>query len=243
MREVPGVSLHWPGNYTKAELLAEPGQKLIDSFRYFHKVVRGWRDIGYHYVIHRDAQGEWRDYDGRLDIYHGAHSGTTYGNKFIGINLAYGTDETPEPEALEVLAQLISDLSKKYGFEINRDTVKSHRDFVPTECSGDPLYNMIDDIIELSRSKKSNKVPEPITNDVINQEPEDQVFPITAILDGKKIPALLVNSQTYIYAGHIGKASWDGEQRQTTISTKGARLLQWMKDHGFDDILEDFERA
>ena len=211
MRHIPGVSLHWPAE-TKAQLLRYSGSEKVALWRDAHVNVNGWRDIGYHYIIARDRYGNWKEYGGRSDALPGAHSGTNWGNRHLGIMVAYGMDETLPDSALNVLAQLIADLSKKYGFKINSTTVKGHRDFIATQCPGDSLYGRLPGIIKVANKLKSNKAPVPMEPE--REAPEDQLFPakLKIIRNGQtiEVDAMLVNSQLFVHAPKLGPTQWDG---------------------------------
>lgn len=212
-RHIPGVSLHWPGE-TRVQILANPGQKIVDRWRAAH-LANGWRDIGYHYILNRDSSGKWTVYDGRNDALPGAHSGTNAGNEFLGINVAYGMDEKLPAEAVEVLAQLIAELSKAYGFPINRATVRGHREFIPTQCPGDPLYSVLNQVVQRANQLRTGKAAEPV-----KQKPskaEEQVRPVRVVYQGKELDGVLINSQAFVSVYELGKPKWDAQTRTVTI--------------------------
>lgn len=212
MRHIPGVSLHWPAE-TKAQLLAAHGQQKVDQWRSVHTKINGWSDIGYHYIVHRDHNGIPQVYEGRPDSRRGAHSGTNTGNSFLGINVAYGMNETVPDAMFMLTAQLIADLSKTYGFAINRSTIKGHRDFLPTQCPGVPLYSRINELIELANKLKSGKTP--VRQKPPAPEPEEQIFKAKVkFKDGTELDAVLINSQTFVHVSELGEIEkWDGDTR------------------------------
>lgn len=223
MRHIPGVSLHWPGE-DKADILSSPGQKIVDRWRYTHVHERGWLDIGYHYIVHRNAEGNAEVYDGRPDSLPGAHSGTNWGNQFLGINVAYGMDESVPEDIFDELAQLIADLSKEYGFDINRSTVKGHRNFLATECPGASLVHRFDELIALARQKKSGKQPV-ATEPPPEPKPEEQLHPARLKIelpDGtvQTVDAVLINSQLFVHVPKLGPTSWDGSTKTGTLNLK-----------------------
>lgn len=202
MRHIPGVVFHWPGS-NKADLIHKPGQALVDHFRYIHTQRNKWSDIGYHYVIHRNAHGIWGVYDGRPDVRTGAHSGTNWGNQHIGINIAYGMDEKLPIEAVRVAAQLVADLAKKYGFGINSKTVLGHRQIIPTQCPGDNLQNALPEIVKQAISGVSKAKSVPVQQPDIVQQDEN-LTKIKLMLNGKPAEGLRVNNQAFI---HVAKLS------------------------------------
>ncbi|MEJ5201898.1 MAG: peptidoglycan recognition family protein [Anaerolineales bacterium] len=211
-RYIPGVSLHWPAE-NRAQILASPGQRIVDRWRAAHK-AQGWRDIGYHYVVHRDQAGQWHVYPGRPDSLPGAHSGTNAGNKYLGINVAYGMDEGLPAEAFQRLARLIAELSDKYGFPINRHTVKGHREFLPTSCPGNPLFNRLDELVRTATAlKKGCKLPEQPPAD----QEEEQIVPVKVVFKGKPLDGVLINSQAFVSVYELGKPEWNPQTRTVTL--------------------------
>ncbi len=212
-RHIPGVSLHWPAE-NKAQILANAGPRIVERWRAAHK-ANGWRDIGYHYIVHRNEKGQWQTYDGRSDSIPGAHSGTNAGNEFLGINVAYGMDEKLPEQAFEVLAQLIADLSKAYGFPINRSTVRGHREFIPTQCPGEPLFNRLNDLCQLANRLRAGapvpQAPKPAPL------PDEQIRPVRIVKDGKELNGVLINSQAFVSVYELGKPRWDAQTRTVTI--------------------------
>ena len=117
-----------------------PSQDIgVKEIRQWHQ-DRGWRDVGYHWVIRRNGTLE----EGRPENQNGAHvrghnSGT------IGICWVGGLDEasgpnagvwnaTPAQEA--TMVQLIRDIQKRHP---KAKRVIGHKDLVPTECPGLPV--------------------------------------------------------------------------------------------------------
>ncbi|PIQ23672.1 hypothetical protein COW36_06610 [bacterium (Candidatus Blackallbacteria) CG17_big_fil_post_rev_8_21_14_2_50_48_46] len=214
-RHIPGVSLHWPGE-TRAQILASPGDSIVKRWRAAHMGAPNyWRDIGYHYVLNRDAQGEWAVYDGRPDYLAGAHSGTNAGNEYLGINVAYAMDEQLPGEAVEALAKLIAELSKTYGFPINRATVRGHREFIPTQCPGDALYSMLNQIVQRANQLRTGPADEPLKPEPSKEE--EQIHPIRIIKDGKELRGVLINSQAFVSVYELGKPKWDSATRTVII--------------------------
>jgi len=212
-RAIPGVSLHWPAE-NKAQILADPGQEIVDRWRKDH-LARGWLDIGYHYILNRDSSGKWQVYDGRNDALPGAHSGTNEGNQYLGINVAYGMDEKLPGEAVEALAGLIAELSKTYGFPINRATVRGHREFIPNKCPGDPLYSVLNQVVQRANQLRTGKAAEPVKPEP--SKAEEQIAPIRIVKDGKELQGLLINSQAFVSVYELGKPRWDAKTRTVFI--------------------------
>jgi len=212
-RHIPGVSLHWPAE-TKAQILADPGQEIVNRWRAAH-LAQGWRDIGYHYILNRDSSGKWQVYDGRNNALPGAHSGTNEGNQYLGINVAYGMDEKLPGEAVEALAKLIAELSRTYGFVINRATVRGHREFIPTQCPGNPLYSVLNEVVQRANQLRKGPAAEPVKPEP--SKAEEQIRPVRIVKDGKELQGLLINSQAFVSVYELGKPEWDAKNRTVTI--------------------------
>lgn len=105
----------------------------IQNIRRFHTNVRGWRDIGYHFVIGR-LGSTYEAKAGRPLYMSGAH---TRGKNSDSIGVAFVGNfhlEYPDKEQIEVGAQLIAGLSHSIG--IDPLAIYPHRDFSATACPG-----------------------------------------------------------------------------------------------------------
>ncbi|MBW2052936.1 MAG: N-acetylmuramoyl-L-alanine amidase [Deltaproteobacteria bacterium] len=107
-----------------------------EGIRSYHKDVRGWRDIGYHYGIERVDQRPIIKY-GRLSFENGAHAPGS-NSKSLGVCVVGNfSDRPPENETLLVLMDLIWSLTLAFHIPANR--VFGHREIMPagyTECPG-----------------------------------------------------------------------------------------------------------
>jgi N-acetyl-anhydromuramyl-L-alanine amidase AmpD len=119
-----------------------PSQKLTaSSIRMMH-LNKGWRDIGYQYVIRRDGATE----KGRPDDVIGAHV-KGHNNHNLGICLVGGVDKNDRPEQnytdiqYHALYALIMDLCKRYN--IPYQEVYGHRDWFP-DSNGDGIVDSRD---------------------------------------------------------------------------------------------------
>ena len=112
----------------------------------YHMDVKGWCDIGYHYLMSRDGE-LW---EGRRDTLLGAHAGgNNTGN--IGISVMGTHDSTPLTETqLNSIARLVRGLSDQKHIVIDRGRIKGHREYNPTSCPGNALFGQIDRILELA---------------------------------------------------------------------------------------------
>jgi len=109
--------------------------------------VKGWCDIGYHYLISRDG----RIWEGRPVRLLGSHSGgANTGND--GIAMMGSHDTTPITETqIDSLAILIRSVADAYGIGIDRSIIKGHRQYKSTSCPGDKLMAQLDGIVERAR--------------------------------------------------------------------------------------------
>ncbi len=98
-------------------------QARLRSIQRYHMDVRGWCDIGYHYLMSRDG----RLWEGRPANLNGAHTGgANRGN--LGIAVIGSHDSTPITAAQKTaLAGLIAKLANRNNISINRTNIKGHR--------------------------------------------------------------------------------------------------------------------
>lgn len=110
----------------------------IDDIRRWHTLPvgrggRGWKDIGYHYVIHLDGSV----HAGRPETMIGAHcigqNSRSLGICYIGGLAADGKTpkDTRTPSQKAALLTLIADIRRRH---CNRMRVYGHRDFAPKAC-------------------------------------------------------------------------------------------------------------
>jgi len=121
MRKIKKIIIH---------CTATPGDVSIDTVREWHVNERGWRDVGYHFLVRTDGTVE----EGRPIEQSGAH---TKGHNWDSIGVAYagGTGKNGEwldtrtDEQKDVLVDLLCQLKDTYG-----GTIYGHRDFSKKEC-------------------------------------------------------------------------------------------------------------
>ncbi len=123
---------------------AGPKGQTVDQIREEHQ-ARGWKDIGYHYVIARSAQDNYaRGYlqHGRPDTEAGAHAGVNKWNKCaIGVvTVGYFhpgsmlSEHMPDTLREDIICALCH-LCRKY--RIPAANILRHRDVRKTACPGD----------------------------------------------------------------------------------------------------------
>ncbi|RMH39677.1 MAG: hypothetical protein D6689_15865 [Deltaproteobacteria bacterium] len=143
------MAIHHTETPTDDSLSPEARLRNIQSY---HMNVRGWCDIGYHYLMSRDG----RLWQGRPDHLLGAHAGgANTGN--IGIAAMGSHDATPITDRqVDSLAALVAALAREHGVPIDRSRIKGHRQYKSTSCPGNALYAQLDDIVARAASGDSN---------------------------------------------------------------------------------------
>lgn len=114
---------------------------------------KGYDDMSYHYIIAKDASGNWRVFEGRPRNVEGAHGGPGSNSDSLGIAIAgcYRTGdatatspcptdaERPPPEAVRLLTNLVAKLKKEELGPDGKPSIKEvvghgqHR-FAQTKC-------------------------------------------------------------------------------------------------------------
>lgn len=118
---------------------ATPEGRHIDvaTLRKWHVKDRGWKDIGYHYVIYLDGSV----HEGRPVALSGAHT-TGHNSDSIGVVYVGGTDKDLKAkdtlnEAQEVaLVNLIHALRDRFG----KLTIHGHNEFANKACPSFKVY-------------------------------------------------------------------------------------------------------
>ena len=121
MREIKTIVIHHSGN-------ADTPEKI----RNLHINIKGWEDIGYHFMIDREG----KLLRGRNLETVGAHV-YGYNEDSIGVCLLGNLDkENAKEKQLEMLRRLIGMLCKE--FDLNNKNIRLHRDFpnVTKSCPG-----------------------------------------------------------------------------------------------------------
>jgi hypothetical protein len=109
----------------------------------YHIDVRGWCDIGYHFLVGRDGNV----YQGRRENTLGAHvANANSGN--VGVSFIGSFMDAPPSAAMEAAAaRIIGAVARTYGITLSRNSVKGHRERGQTDCPGDALYARLAAII------------------------------------------------------------------------------------------------
>ena len=131
----------------------------------YHIDVRGWCDIGYHFLVGNDGN----IYQGRRETIVGAHvSGANTNN--VGISFMGSYQNAPPSAAMmAAAANLLSELSRAYGITLDRTRVKTHREQGSTDCPGNALQARINDLLQ----NANNDTPPPAPADPVEQPADD----------------------------------------------------------------------
>ncbi len=237
-----GNRMIWPYEYmkgaTKIFIHHSAGRMLdcskdegLDAFRSiyrYHTVSRGWGDIGYHYVVD-PCTGTV--YEGRAggDGVKGAHVGA-YNTGSIGLMLMGNySEEIPSEIAIDALGELAAFVSEKYNIDPTgesmfrgeeRENLLGHRDVNTTNCPGNNLYDVLDDIRRIA--KREFKKPADYYGDdseVITQSAPDvsefqskqyNAYPFSANANDLFLPAGESISVNVAFK-NIGKKAWNSK--------------------------------
>ena len=169
----------------------------------YHRDVRGWCDIGYHFLISRDGQ----IWEGRPINLLGAHTAGANTNN-IGIALL-GTFETEPPTEAQQTATsaLLRAIGTQYGIALSRTTVKGHREqgTTDTNCPGAKTFALLPKIVDNANGSQPPPPPPPPSTGVVQgvvyrgNDPSDRIAGATVRLDDKT--ATTDASGTYEIAG------------------------------------------
>ncbi len=117
------------------------GASTIRGIQRYHMDIRGWNDIGYHYLIGPDGS----IHQGRPEGIRGAHARPNrdkFGICVLG-NFNRSQEAVSAP-ARKSLVALLAYLMGKYG--MSPWSIYGHRDFNPTDCPGDLFYEQLQQV-------------------------------------------------------------------------------------------------
>jgi len=143
--EIKKIVLHHTGenNITNER----PSDEMVRAIYYYHTIVKGWGDIGYHYIVGKDGE----IFEGKAggDKVVGAH---VYCNNIgtIGVSVMgnFELEETREKQ-INSLEVLLAQITKYYNIDPDGSSVYhgesfpnivGHRDLGATACPGKNLY-------------------------------------------------------------------------------------------------------
>jgi hypothetical protein len=143
----------------------------VRQIQSYHIDVRGWCDIGYHFLVGQDGQV----YQGRYENKTGAHAGGANRNN-VGISLIGNfSDLTPSQSMQTATARTIDAMATEYGISRTRARIKGHREVgsTATSCPGEKTFQILEQLIDLSSNLSSPPVtPEPEPSEPEPSEPE-----------------------------------------------------------------------
>lgn len=119
------------------------GAQGIDRYQIwqnYHMDDKGWGDIAYHYIIHRNGTV----YAAR-DIQYRGDTGTNYNTNRHFLVVVEGSFNGHFPTAAQYqsLPVVLAWGAQRHG--ISTDFIGGHRDYAATSCPGDNLYPLIAD--------------------------------------------------------------------------------------------------
>ena len=128
--------------------VAVRGETTVEAIRDYHVRVRGWRDIGYHYVV--DRMG--RIWEGRPLNYQGAHAHGRANRGNIGIVLLgnFMNQDLNDYQA-KALRLLIARLCRAYGIPPERIFTHGEIRGGQTDCPGPAVSRLVREIRQSMR--------------------------------------------------------------------------------------------
>ena len=140
------LTLHHAAGYSASNI--QEGIIQMQAIQELHQDVRGWSDIGYHFVIDKGGN----IYQGRPETVIGAHvGGHNTGNTGVSIlgcyhPPAYMCNDQLQPESEESIVQLFGWICTHYSVEGNK--LLGHRDYSnqSTSCPGNNIWDLLPDI-------------------------------------------------------------------------------------------------
>jgi N-acetyl-anhydromuramyl-L-alanine amidase AmpD len=107
----------------------------VETFRKYHVEVRGWSDIGYHFVICNGKGGKGKDGEiqkGRPEARVGSHA---KGRNRISVGICLVGKDNFSSKQKESLIKLIRELCVRYNIKADTNTIQVHHE----ECPGPGL--------------------------------------------------------------------------------------------------------
>ncbi len=174
----------------------------VRQIQSYHRDVRGWCDIGYHFLISSDGE----IYEGRPITRLGAHTaGANTDN--VGIALIGSFNQVaPSSAQLAATSALLRAIATQYGITLSRTTVKGHREqgTTETDCPGEKTFALLPSIVEAAK-RGDVPPPPPMTLDTIQgvvyagSDPTARIAGATVTIAGKS--AITDASGSYTITG------------------------------------------
>ena len=140
----------------------------VRQIQNFHIDVRGWCDVGYHFLVGQDGQV----YQGRFENRTGAHAAGANTNN-VGISLIGDFSNVAPSEAMQrATATAIDALSSYYGISRTRSRIKGHREVgtTQTSCPGNETFALLNHLIALSSQLDDAVSPDADTDSDVNTD-------------------------------------------------------------------------
>lgn len=137
-------TIHHTDSPNQDELSTEERLRQIQAF---HRDVRGWCDIGYHFLVARDgALWRGRKTETRTGAHVADHNTSNVGVAFLGTFMEARVPDTMIGSA----ATLLRVLSEGYGVALGQDKLVGHRQWpsANTDCPGDQLLARLSELID-----------------------------------------------------------------------------------------------
>ncbi len=137
MNGISRITIHHDGMNAFTSQQRDDAARRLEQVRMSHAAVRGWADIGYHYII--DPAG--RVWEGRNIRYQGAHV-KDQNEHNLGI-MCMGNYNLQKPTSLMLatLDSFVASQMRQYG--VSMANVRTHRERAPTECPGNAMQAYI----------------------------------------------------------------------------------------------------
>ena len=125
MRKIDSIILHCTAT-------PEGRDYPTEEIRRWHVVGNGWKDIGYHFVVHPDGTVEAGRPVEQIGAHCKGHNSNSIGVVYIGGTAADGKTpkDTRTPEQKVALVKLLTELKHRYP----NATIHGHRDFAAKAC-------------------------------------------------------------------------------------------------------------
>ncbi|MCU0698426.1 MAG: N-acetylmuramoyl-L-alanine amidase [Myxococcaceae bacterium] len=148
------AAIHHSVSPTNDSLSAEQRLRQIQSF---HMDSRGYCDVGYNYLMTRDA----RVWTGRGATVLGGHAANANtGNVGICVVGTYTTDQ-PTPQQMCAGAGFLAWVHSTYNVPLNRTAMRGHREYGQTACPGDALFARLNEMVMLAANGCGGPPPTP----------------------------------------------------------------------------------
>ena len=128
--------MNWQGVCIHHSATRDSQTSSWEAIRNWHIHHNRWSEIGYHYGV-EDVAGSLRTRIGRPLNFPGAHA-PALNRSHIGLVVIGDYDrELPSQTRINYLALLIADMIRFYGWPLNEETLRYHRDVADRTCPGE----------------------------------------------------------------------------------------------------------